>query len=316
MGKRVLIIGGAGFIGSHLVRECLGRGDEVHVLVRTGTALHRLEPAQRAIAVHCVDLSDEAAVSRCFAQARPQQVFHLAAETRNRLRTDVSAMLDAAKTDLLNLIVLLKRAAEMPLPPEVFVRSGSIAEYGPIPTPYREAQVEAPSTAYAAALLAGTQFLDAIRRNLPFAAVTTRLALVYGPDQSKDFLIPRLIANCLKGRQSRIDRPNDRRDLLFIDDAVTALLRIAADPPPDCGVINIATGTAPSMRDVAGQVGKVTGADPTLFEFADPGRAPPCELLASPTLARHLIGWSARTSLAEGIAETVARVRRHERITA
>jgi UDP-glucose 4-epimerase len=315
MRTRVLITGAAGFIGSHLVGKCLDGGNEVHVAVRDGTSLRRLDDAMREITVHRVDLADEAVVSRCLAQARPHRVFHLASQTRNRFITDVSAMLDAARIQLWDLAVLLKCMTDMNMPPEVFVRSGSIAEYGPIATPFREEQEGIPSTAYSAALLAGTHFMNGVRRNLPFTAITTRLALVYGPGQSEEFLIPRLIRSCINGLPYRISRPDDRRDLLFVDDAVTALLRIAADPPADCGVINVATGTAPSMREVAGQVIKATGADPALLGFAEPAPGRSSELRASPDLARRVVGWSARTSLAEGIADTVARQRHREPVT-
>lgn len=315
MRTRVLITGAAGFIGSHLVGKCLDAGHEVHVAVRDGTSLRRLDDVMREIAVHRVDLGAEAAVSRCLAQARPHQVYHLASQTRDRFTADVSAMLDAARNQLWDLAVLLKGMTDLYIPPEVFVRSGSIAEYGPGPTPFREEQQGVPSTAYAAALLAGTQFMDGVRRNLPFRAITTRLALVYGSDQSEEFLIPRLIRCCLNGLPCKIARPDDRRDLLFIDDAVTALVRTGEDPPADCGIINVATGLAPSMREVAGQVLKATGADPGLLGFAEAGPGGSSELLASPDLARRVIGWSARTSLADGIAETVARQRHREPAT-
>src|SRR3546814_11080573 len=81
--------------------------------------------------------------------------------------------------------------AEQDRPPRAVVRTGSIAEYGTGPLPYREDQHEEPETPYAVTHVIGTEQLRRLASILPFPVVTVRLALVYGPGQSEDFLIPR-----------------------------------------------------------------------------------------------------------------------------
>src|SRR5690349_20521210 len=100
MAKRVLITGGAGFIGSHLVQRLLDRGDEVHALVRPETSLHRLTDAVR---IHTLRIADDEALASCLAEAEPEQVYHLAAETRLTARPDFAGATLSVREDLLNL---------------------------------------------------------------------------------------------------------------------------------------------------------------------------------------------------------------------
>jgi nucleoside-diphosphate-sugar epimerase len=160
-------------------------------------------------------------------------------------------------------------------------------------------------------------FLRVLERELPFSVTTARLALVFGPDQSESFLIPALIRACLEGRPFHVSRPSDRRDLIYVDDAIDAFMLMADNQPPGCHAINIASGIAPSMREVAGHIIDATGADPALVRFGDPApESGISELLASPEKARRLLSWSATTLLREGIRQTVAVMARPQAMTA
>ncbi len=206
-------------------------------------------------------------------------------------------------TDLVNLVAVLAAASAADAAPQVLVRAGSLAEYGDGPAPYVETQREKPLNTYAAAMTACTHYSQMLQPRLPFAAVTARLALCYGPDQNEDFLIPALIRNGLAGRPTRLERPDDRRDLVFVDDAVDALCRLAGAQLPGGTIVNVATGIAPTMRQVAQMVMHAVGADPRLIEAVDGPQSPDAiaDLRASPALARDLLDWQAQTTLAEGI---------------
>ncbi|RJF93648.1 NAD-dependent epimerase/dehydratase family protein [Sphingomonas cavernae] len=316
MAMRTLITGAAGFIGSHLVRRLLDRGDELHLLVRPETSLSRLEEVIDRVCLHRLQLGDEAALAACLADAAPHQVYHLAAETRRTAQADFAGVELTLREDLPNLIALLAALATLRHPPVAFVRAGSIAEYGTAPVPYREDQKEDPSTPYGAGLAAGTMYLRVLEGVLPFPAITARLALVFGAGQSEAFLIPALIRACLEGRPFHVTRPSDRRDLIHVDDAVDALLLLGESQPPGCNVINIATGMAPTMREVTEQVIDITGADPALVRFGNPALDTGASvLLASPDRARSLLNWSAATTLRKGLELTVAAMLRAPALT-
>ncbi len=305
MGRsRSLVTAGAGFIGSHLVRSLVDAGHDVSVLVRPTTALDRLTPLLPQIALYRCSFDDGVAMAACLAEARPDAVFHLAAGDHRAMRADLGDVSDSLADDLGAFLAVLRACAAMATPPRVLVRAGSLAEYGAGPAPYDESQREAPQTSYGAALLAGTHYAAMLAPRLPFAIVTARLALVYGQGQSSRFLMPSLIRRCLAGLPTLVARPDDRRDLMHVDDAVAGLILLAARPVAP--IINLSTGQAPTMAQVAAQVVAETGCDPGLVALGNgaPGGTP--DLRGSPALAARLLGWRARVPIAEGVAHTVA----------
>lgn len=312
-GVRVLITGGAGFIGSHLAAHELARGNNVHVLVRPTTTLNRLARLNGDLNVHHCDLADAAALADCFAAARPERVFHLGVRTRRPPEPNIDQAIDSVREDLLNTLTLLKAAAEAPVPPKILVRAGTIAAYGDLPPPFEECQRERPLTAYGAAMVAGAHYSNLLQPCLPFQVVTARLALVYGFGQSTAFLVPSMIEKCLAGQPVVLRNPDARRDLIYVDDVVEGLSLVARKGlPADQPIINLATGIAPSVREMADVVVRATGCDPDLIRVAPTPGVGDTVLVSSPDLARDLLGWTSKTRFSDGIARTVELIRASE----
>jgi nucleoside-diphosphate-sugar epimerase len=302
----ILITGAAGFIGSHLTAACVAGGHEVHVILRPASSARRLRPLGAALTRHYLDLRSEDDLRDCIRNTAPEIVFHLAGEPRRAKTPDFQDAV-AAGEDVQCMVRLLRILSSARWPPRVFIRSGSLAEYGAAETPYSEDMREQPLTAYGAGMVAGTHFAAVLQPRLPFRIATARLALVYGPDQSTDYLIPFLIERCLDGLPSAVHRPDDRRDLIHVDDAVAGLLRLAEVELPGAAIVNLASGVAPSMRDVTKLVTEAAGASPDIVKMASEQPANGAALLlGSAERARALLGWTARTPIADGINATVA----------
>ncbi|MGJ8477733.1 NAD-dependent epimerase/dehydratase family protein [Sphingobium yanoikuyae] len=309
---RALLVGGAGFIGSHLARRLFAEGWEVHVLLRPDSDGWRLATLPD-VTQHRLALSHGPALQACIADSAPTHIFWLVGNTAWRHDGAVTQAGASVET-LAGFLALLEAVARTGRPPQMVVRTGSIAEYGAQAVPFREDQRERPLTAYAASLTAATYYAQALARNLPFPIVTARLALVYGPGQAADFLVPALIGACIAGRPIILSRPTDRRDLIHVGDAVDALLCIAESNVRGGTILNVGSGTDVAVGDLADRVVGLTGANPRLVrrETIDD---PVTLRLAVEALAMNL-GWRARIMLDDGLERTISAVRASKAVQA
>lgn len=306
---RVLITGGTGFIGAHLARDCLARGDEVTVLARPGSDPWRLADVRDRIALVRARPLETREIAAAVLGARPERVFHLAAATRIPARDDLSDLGDAIAANVAPLRVLLDAVRRLDRPPQAVVRAGTLAELGESDRVLDPDAAERPQNGYGLSALMGTHLLRLARARLGLPAVTARLCLTYGGDQSADFLIPDLIRKTLAGIPVHLQRPQARRDLLHVSDCVAAL-QAAADHaaalPP---VIAVSTGRPFRMGQVAAMIAALTGDGPphrppaqTVPAAADAAHVVSCR--PSPELAGT--GWRPRIGLARGLRRTIA----------
>jgi nucleoside-diphosphate-sugar epimerase len=303
---RILIIGGAGFIGSHLARMSLELGDEVHIAVKPETDIWRLQAFCDQIKVHRLSLLNGPDLDRCFHDAAPDQIYHLASRVRWSpvlSADDARISLDSELKALMNIVISAGRIPSLPR----IVRASSLAEYGDGATPFVETQREMPLNVYAASLVAGTHYLQMLQKKLLVNVVTARLGLTYGENQSEDFLVPKLIKSCLAGEPIRIERPDDRRDLIQVDEVVEALRLMATQDLPTGLVMNISTSIAPTVREIAETVIQLTAQSRGLVEFGDGSAAPTGTKLfiGANDLAYRLLGWKPVVPYEEGISRLI-----------
>ncbi|MFD1795024.1 NAD(P)-dependent oxidoreductase [Paracoccus aurantiacus] len=298
---RVLITGGTGFIGAHLVRDCLKRGDDVSVLTRPGSDLWRLEDVLPQIRLHTVDVLDPRAVKKVLDAENPQRVFLIAAATRFRRKSGLGEVDQALRANVDPLRIMLDAISDLPDPPAAVVRTGTLAEIST-----DTAVEDAPANIYGLSLLMGTHLQRIWREWTGIPAVTARLCLTYGAGQSEDFFIPEAIAKALNGRFEAPRQPGARRDLLHVDDVVAALQLIADHAGELPATINLSTGDPQRLGDVGDIIATLTGQSETALSqvvSADQGAddivsCPPSAELAS-------LGWMPRVTLREGIAQVI-----------
>lgn len=300
--RRVLVVGGAGFVGAHLARRCLADGHEVHVLARQDGDGARLAALGDAVAVHHAAADDASAIGACFDRVAPEWIFDLSGNTSSRHGATVGDLV-ATVDGIRRLTTLIQAASLCRDPPRVFIRTGSIAEFGAGPLPYREHQREQPVTAYGAALVAGTQLAGMIAPSLRFPLATARLALVYGSGQDPSFLIPSLVEACISAQPMRIRRPADRRDVLHVSDVVEALVRLAEEPPAAGAIVNVGSDAVVSVDELAATVARIAGKRPR-FERDEQLEAVEHRMSIERIVAGW--GWGPRTTLQRGLAAAVA----------
>jgi len=294
---RILVTGGAGFIGSHLTDALLGRGDEVRVVddLSAGRAsrLHEKAVLFDCSIIHAKELA------ALVEDVRPELICHLAAQIDVRASVEFPA--NDARVNVIGTINVLEaaRGADARV---LFCSSGG-ALYGrdaPVPSP--ESVPPAPESPYGTAKSCAEQYIGLENRLHGTCHAVLRLANVYGPRQRPSCeaaVIPSFCSRALRGQRPIIyGDGRQTRDFVYISDVVEAFLAAA-----DCemaGMWNIGTGVEVSVLDLAAIIGGISGRpfDP---EFA-PSRAGELERSAiSAELARRDLGWCPVTPLAEGV---------------
>lgn len=307
--ERVLITGATGFIGAHLVRDGVARGDRVTVVARPGSDPWRLADLAGRIEVAHLDPGDAPGLAALLRRTRPGRVFHLAAATR----LGGAGPAHALACNVAPLQTLLTALHEAGHRPDSLVRTGSLAELGEAPHTLTDDARERPGTAYGLSALMGTHLLRLARPGLGFPAVTARLALTYGGGQSGDFLIADGIRKGLDGVPLSPTRPHAERDLLHVGDVVAALRLIAdrAQDLPDTVVVS--TGQPVRMSALCRMIQSLTAGQPAPIAAADPATPPDGRLSCHPSAALLALGWAPGIALPCGLQQVIAweRAARH-----
>jgi UDP-glucose 4-epimerase len=311
---RALVTGGAGFIGSNLVDALLDRGDEVVVVddVSTGRERNLTGALERGITFHRTDIRQGERLKELFAAERPEIVFHLAAQIDVRRSIEDPAF-DAAVNVGGTINVL--EAARLAGVRRVVNTSTGGAIYGEadvIPTP--ETVEPRPMAAYGQSKFCAERYCGWYGRLYGMEAVTLRYGNVYGPRQDphgEAGVIAIFAGRLLEGRRPTIyGDGRQTRDYTYVGDIVAANLAVAAHPEAH-GEYNVGTGLESSVIELVAALREAAGDDAPEFEpeFA-PAR--PGEVLRSCLdvgRARSELGFTAQTSLVDGLRATLDAVR-------
>jgi nucleoside-diphosphate-sugar epimerase len=304
-GRRALVSGACGFIGSHLVQRLLTDGWSV-----TGVdALTEYYPATIKRA-NWVDASAEGGECRLVeadlntVDLAPlvdgvDTVFHQAAQPGIR-----SSWGTSFHTYLADNVAATQRLLEACKAGGVrkFVYASSSSVYGrSAGYPTVEWQVPQPLSPYGVTKLAGEHLVSLYGRAFGLSTVSLRYHTVYGPRQRPDMAIERLFKAAAGGRPFRMYGSQEfTRDLTFVSDVVDANVRAATVPVPPGGVFNVAGGSEVSIGELVLHIGQLVGAEVPLE--LHPRRPGDVERTgADISLARDQLGWQPRVGLDEGL---------------
>ena len=301
---KALVTGGAGFIGHHLVRALVERGDDVVVLDDFSTgSRERLDPYSsraRIIEGSILDRSLDEATEGC------DVVFHEAA-----LASVERSLVDPVRTNEVNVagtVQVILAASRHRVRRVVFAASSSV--YGvPVELPCRETMKPSPASPYGVSKLAGEYYLHTLGAHLGVETVALRYFNVFGPGQDphSDYaaVIPLFITAVLDGRRPIINGDGSvTRDFTFIENVVSAnlLAATAADAPGT--TMNVACGNRTSLLELLDAICTAAGqsVEPV---FGSPRPGDITHSLADVSLARAILGYEVEVPFREGIARTV-----------
>jgi UDP-glucose 4-epimerase len=311
---RVLVTGGAGFIGSNLVDRLLAEGHEVDAVDDLSTgSLGNLADARSAggtLRFHNLDVRSDDYVD-LIRHRRPEVIFHLAAQAD--VRVSVERPVFDADVNILGTIQTLEGARAAGSQKVVFAASGGTlyGEPDAADLPVNERHAHRPLSPYGVSKKSAVDYLVAYRELYGLEFTALALANVYGPRQDphgEAGVVAIFAGNLLAGRPCVIFGDGSQtRDYVFVDDVVDAFARAARRGGGL--VLNVGTGAETSVTELYGLVSAASSS--ALSPRAAPGR--PGELQRSaldPGRAGLHLGWKPWTSLPEGIAAVVDHVRR------
>lgn len=302
---RILVTGGAGFIGSHVAERLLVEGHQVAVLDNLSTGRREHVPPQAEFFLMDITSSEAADLVKSW---KPDFLVHHAAQMS--VRFSVADPVADARDNILGTLNLLQAAVQVPVQRVIFASTGGAIYGDAAPVPARETDSPWPDCPYGVAKLAVEHYLRFYRREFGLNFVSLRYANVYGPRQNglgEAGVVAIFIEKFLAGQQPIINGDGRQtRDFVYVGDVVTA--NLLALGYPGSGIFNIGTGRETDILTIYLKLQNLTGSPlGPVHGPPKPGEQRRSALNAD--LARQKLGWQPTVDLDTGLARTVAAFR-------
>ncbi len=300
---KVLVTGGAGFIGSNVADALVAEGHEVLVVDDLSSGKRHQVPGEARF--YEVDVQDAGGIREIFDREKPELLVHHAAQMD--VRRSVADPPFDARVNVLGLLHLLEAGRDNGLRRVLFASSGG-AGYGEqdeFPAP--EGHRIAPVSPYGVSKMASELYLSCYRAMYGLEYVAMRYANVYGPRQDphgEAGVVAIFTQKVLAGEAATINGDGRQtRDYVFVEDVVRANVALASSSW--CGSLNLGTGVETDVNHLYEGICAACGVDlPARHGPAKPGEQSRSAI--SPRLAGEVIGWRPMTPLAEGLRRTAA----------
>jgi dTDP-glucose 4,6-dehydratase len=308
-GKRVLVTGAGGFIGSHLVETLAREGARVRAFVRYNSRgdaglLRQLPQEIRAeLDVVAGDLRDPQAVDKAVAEC--DVVFHLGAIIS--IPYSYVHPYETAETNFMGTLNVLLASQTHAV--ERLIHTSTSEVYGTAQqVPMDENHRLQGQSPYSASKIGADKMAESFYRAYDLPVVTVRPFNTFGPRQSARAVIPTIITQALTGNTIRLGSLETRRDFTYVSDTVAGFLLAATAPDAVGGEFNLGTGEDVSIGELANMVIEMTGRPikiKTDTSRIRPEKSEVMRLLSDNALARECLGWEPRFSLEAGIVDTI-----------
>ena len=296
--SNLLIVGGTGFIGSHVTKKALKNGFKVTVISKNNY------PQSKQI--NCVDyinvdISREKDLHHILKDRVFEYVLNLGGYVDHKNFSEGGK--EVFETHFSGTLNLVKSINKNTL--KCFIQIGSSDEYGTNIAPQKESQRELPISPYSIAKTSATHFLQMLNRTERFPVLILRLFLVYGPGQDSGRFLPQIIKGCLSGKEFETSLGEQLRDFCYIDDIVDGILIAMKTNNINGEIINLASGDPISIRTVIEKVKTYIGKGDPKFGKIAYRAGENMSLYADTSKAERLLGWRSKTTIEHGIKKTI-----------
>jgi NAD dependent epimerase/dehydratase len=312
-GRRVLVTGAGGFIGSHLAERLVEAGAQTRAFVhyRSNGSWGWLDSSPRKADIEIVagDICDRDCVVK--AMRNTDAVFHLAALIGIPYSYDAPSSYVA--TNVSGTLNVLQAARELNV--ERLVHTSTSEVYGTARrVPIDEQHPLQGQSPYSASKIGADKLAESFFLSFALPVVTIRPFNTFGPRQSARAVIPTIISQCLTGDVVKLGSLHPTRDFNYVGNTIDGFIRCAEAKDAVGHTINIGSGSEVSIEDVARRIIRIVGKSVEIRH--DPKRARPGtseveRLIADNSVAIKLLGWKPAISMDEGLRLTIDWIRDH-----
>ena len=302
--KKILVVGGTGFIGYHIIKEAVKRKWLI-------TSISLNKPKKKRF---CKNVNYKTANLTNYKSLKKNLKGHydyvINAGGYGNHPDFNSAGIKLFKTHYIGLVNLIKILSKKKI--KKFIQIGSSAEYGKIKSPQKENFECKPNTPYAIAKFSCTNFLLNFCKLNNFPGTVLRLFLVYGPNQDKNRILPQIIENSLKNKKFPVTEGRQYCDFCYINDVVKAIFNTLLSKKSNGEIINIGFGNPVKIKNIINFICKSIGMGKPQFGKIKYRKDVNMKLYPDITKAKRLLNWKPKIKFEQGIRFTVSSYKTNE----
>jgi len=304
---RILVTGGTGFIGSHLIPKLIEREHDVYNLERYVTG--RLGKTPKVKTVYA-NLTDAFAIKKAIKTVKPEVVIHLA--SISAVSYSYNNPQEVIETNLIGTVNLAEACLRDIYNFKQFLIAGSSEEYGNngYNIQYEDSPLK-PASPYAVSKVACENYLNYMKEAYDFPITILRPFNSYGRREDHHFLIEKAIVQMLKQDAVYLGSPTPERDWLYVDDHVNAYLTSLGNEKAIGETFNFCTGKSYTVEDTVKVIARLIGYDKEIVWNSIPERpTESMKIAGSYQKAKNVLGWNPKYNLEDGLKETIEYWRR------
>lgn len=290
--KTILIVGGTGFIGYHLVKRCKKKFNVISI----STKRPKKERFIKGIKYFYIDISKKKQLNR-IRNLQIDYVVNLGGyvDHSNKIKTFSSHFVGVK-----NLFYFFKNKNI-----QKFVQIGSSAEYGRLRSPQREKSKCNPQLIYGQAKLQGTVFLKEQFKKFNFPVTILRLYQAYGPKQDINRFIPIVIDACKNGKEFPCSNGTQKRDFTYIQDVVEAIILTLNNKKSSGEIINIGSGKTIKLKDIIFKIVEIFKRGKPMFGTIKMRRDEIIDIKPDIKKAKLFLKWKPKITFDKGLRKTI-----------
>jgi nucleoside-diphosphate-sugar epimerase len=302
--EKILVTGGSGFIGSHLIPELVKLEYDVYSLERYVTGRYVLG-GRRAVKTVFGDLRDHFAVRKIVHEVQPNAVIHLA--SISAVSYSYNHPNEVLETNFLGTVNLAESCLREVPHFKHFLFAGTSEEYGNhSDMPLKDTTELRPNSPYAVSKVAADKYLQYMCDAYNFPLTILRNFNTYGRKENTHFVVERIIVQMLQGKSVTLGDPKPVRDLLYVDDHLNTYIMCLGNEKAIGEVFNFCTGKGTSIEELVNLIADLTDYDGSIEWYTIPKRPLDIEILVgSYEKAKKVLDWEPKYDLETGLKECV-----------